>query len=374
LRCCKYLPILTGIIPTIPISLSKEINDMRFATGLTVSVVTLAATLNLTAIASTEEAASKEAVTPPPSGTAVAAPAATGTAVVATVNGVPISRAELDRATQGLLAQTRMPAPTEPQQKQQIEAMALDMLIAQEALYQAAQSVPIPDLDKKVEEKLNAAKARFGTPEAFEKALGQTGMTVAEFKDHLTRDTLIGAYLEQEITAKITITSEQAKQYYNENLDKFKKPEAVHASHILIGVDAKATPEEKQAAKQKAEELLAKIKGGADFAEIAKAESTCPSAPKGGDLGTFGPGQMVKPFEEVVFSLQDGAVSDVVETQFGYHIIKSQGKTPSETVPFDQVQARIQAQLKNVEVKKQLGAKVETLKQAAKIEKPALAQ
>ncbi|MBP6808794.1 MAG: peptidyl-prolyl cis-trans isomerase [Chromatiaceae bacterium] len=168
-------------------------------------------------------------------------------------------------------------------------------------------------------------------------------------------------------------TTDQAKQFYDANPDKFKQPETLKASHILIGADAKATPEEKQAAQQKANELLAKIKGGADFAELAKAESTCPSAKKGGDLGSFGRGQMVKPFEEVAFSLQDGEVSEVVETPFGYHIIKSQGKTPSETVPFAQVEERIKSLLKNDEAKKWLTAKIGELKQTAKIEKPSSA-
>lgn len=347
---------------------------MRLTTGLSLSVVTLAIALSIATIVSAEDPANKPAAEPTSPANSAAAPSAPSTAVVATVNGVAISRAELDMATQVLLGQAKMPAPTDPQQRQQIEAMALDSLIAQELLYQAAKSVHIADLDNKVEEKINAAKARFGTPEAFEKALAQSKMTEQELKDRMTREVMIGAYLEQEISAKITITPEQAKQFYDANPDMFKKPESVHASHILIGVDPKATPEEKQAARQKANDLHAKIKGGADFAEIAKAESTCPSAKKGGDLGTFGPGQMVKPFEDAAFSLENGAVSDVVETQFGYHIIKSQGKTPGETVPFDQVQEKIQMHLKTAETQKQLAAKVEALKQAAKIEKPAQAQ
>ncbi len=347
---------------------------MRLTTGLSVSVVTLAIALSIATIVSAEDLASKAAGAPPTPAVPAATAPSTDTAVVATVNGVVISRAELDQATQVLLAQARMPAPTDPQQKQQIEGMALESLIAQELLYQAAKSVEIADLDKKVEEKISAAKARFGTPEAFEKALAQSKMTEQELKERMIREVMIGAYIEQEITAKITITPEQAKQFYDGNPDMFKKPESLHASHILIGVDAKATPEEKQAAKKKADDLLAKIKGGADFAELAKAESTCPSAKKGGDLGTFGPGQMVKPFEVAAFSLEDGAVSDVVETQFGYHIIKSQGKTPGETVPYDQVQEKIQLHLKNAETQKQLAAKVEALKQAGKIEKPAQTQ
>ena len=352
---------------------------MRFALGLQVSLASLAAILGMSPLnaaaadtppATPAPAASQAAPAPAaaPASAPAAAPAVEASTVIAKVNEVPITAGDLNRALRAMLSQSRMPAPTDPAQRQQIEAMALDTLIAQEVLYQAAKDVAIADLDQQVAAKIEAAKARLGTPEAFAQALAQTGITEEQFKVHLARDLKIGTYIQQEVDAKVTITPEQARQFYDQNQDKFKKPESLHASHILIGTDAGATPEAKAAAKQKADDLLAKIKGGADFAELAKAESTCPSAQKGGDLGSFGRGQMVKPFEEAAFSLQDGEVSGVVETQFGYHIIKSQGKTPSEIVPFEQVEARIMTQLKNQEVKKQLAAKVEALKQAAKVE------
>lgn len=340
---------------------------MRLPTEHKVSIAALAAILTIP-VSAAETNPPNPAVPTPAVTVTAPIPAPTTNEVVATVNGVAISRAEIDQAAQMLLAQSRNPAPTDPQQQRQVQDAALNLVIDQELLYQAAKGLPVADLDNRVEEKFNAAQARFATPEAFEHALGQAGLTGQEFKDRLARDLLIATYIDQEVTAKITITPEQAKQFYDANPDKFKQPESVKASHILIGADAKATPEEKQAAQQKANDILAKIKGGADFAELAKAESSCPSAKKGGDLGSFGRGQMVKPFEEVAFSLQDGAVSEVVETPFGYHIIKSQGKTASATVPFAQVEDKIKSLLKNEEVKKQLLARIEALKQAAKIE------
>ena len=343
---------------------------MRLPTELKVSIAALAAILTIPAgVTAAETTPPNPAVAMPAATVTAPAPASTASEVVATVNGVAISRAEVEQAARMLLAQSRTPAPTDPEQQRKVQDAALNLLIDQELLYQAAKGLTVADLDKQVEEKFNAAQARFGTPEAFEQALGQAGLTGQEFKDRLARDLLIASYIDREVTAKITLAPEQAKQFYDANPDKFTQPESVKASHILIGADAKATLEEKQAAQQKANDILAKIKGGADFAELAKAESTCPSAKKGGDLGSFGRGQMVKPFEEVAFSLQDGAVSEVVETPFGYHIIKSQGKTAGETVPFAQVEEKIKSLLKNEEVKKQLVARIEALKQAAKIEK-----
>ena len=103
-------------------------------------------------------------------------------------------------------------------------------------------------------------------------------------------------------------------------------PEQVRASHILIStkpIDPNADPNQAKAqAKDKAEELLKKVKDGADFAALAKENSDCPSNAQGGDLGLFPRGQMVKPFEDAAFALKVGEISDLVETQFGYHIIK----------------------------------------------------
>ena len=113
------------------------------------------------------------------------------------------------------------------------------------------------------------------------------------------------------------------------------------------------------------------MKGGADFAELAKKESTCPSGKNGGDLGDFGRGQMVKPFEDAAFSLKQGEVSGVVETQFGFHIIKSAGKTEGGTVPFDQIKGQIEEYLKKGEIDKLAMARVEELKKVARIEYPA---
>ena len=123
---------------------------------------------------------------------------------------------------------------------------------------------------------------------------------------------------------KMQTTEEEAKKFYNENAAKFQGNEQRHASHILIGVSATATPEAKAEAKKKAEQVLAEVKKSpAKFAELAKKYSQDPgSAEKGGDLGTFARGSMVKPFEEAVFSMKPGDISGLVQSDFGYHIIK----------------------------------------------------
>lgn len=144
----------------------------------------------------------------------------------------------------------------------------------------------------------------------------------------------------------MTVSDDEVKQYYNENAAKFQGDEQRRASHILISFGGKVDEAGKKAARDKAQSILAEIKKDPkQFAALAKKYSQDPgSAEKGGDLGLFGRGMMVKPFEEAVFSMSPGAVSDLVESEFGYHIIqlteiKGQGQS------LDEVKANIRAEL-----------------------------
>ena len=145
---------------------------------------------------------------------------------------------------------------------------------------------------------------------------------------------------------KMQTTEDEAKKFYNENAAKFQGNEQRHASHILIGVSAAASPEAKAEAKKKAEQVLAEVKKSpAKFAELAKKYSQDPgSAEKGGDLGTFARGSMVKPFEEAVFSMKPGDISGLVQSDFGYHIIKLT-EIVGQGQGFDALKPQIRAEL-----------------------------
>lgn len=153
---------------------------------------------------------------------------------------------------------------------------------------------------------------------------------------------LASQYVKIEIADKISATEEEMVLYYKSRQDEFKVPEKVKARHILVMAAAKASEEEKKRAREKAEEILKRIKAGEDFAKLASEFSDDPgSKAKGGDLGFFARGKMVKPFEEAAFSLAAGQVSDIVETPFGYHIIKVEEKTEAYTEPYDKVKDKV---------------------------------
>lgn len=156
------------------------------------------------------------------------------------------------------------------------------------------------------------------------------------------------------VASQITVSDADIKSYYEQNAQRYATPEQRSASHILIAVDKNAPEAEKAAAKAKAEQLLAQLrKNPASFAKLAKDNSQDPgSAERGGDLGFFGRGMMVKPFEDAAFSMKEGEISNLVQSDFGYHIIQLNDVKPATKKTLDEVKNEIAA-----EIKKQLAAK-----------------
>ncbi|MFS8933498.1 SurA N-terminal domain-containing protein [Cupriavidus taiwanensis] len=150
------------------------------------------------------------------------------------------------------------------------------------------------------------------------------------------------------LAASQAVTPEELKSYYESNIARFRVDEQRRASHILISAPKDAPAAQRQAAKDKATKLLEEVRKQPDsFAEVARKNSQDPgSAAKGGDLGFMGRGALVKPFEDAMYALKEGQVSDVVETDFGYHIIKLTGTKPAETRPLEAVRTELEAELR----------------------------
>lgn len=171
-----------------------------------------------------------------------------------------------------------------------------------------------------------------------------------------TKKSLMKSYNFSKTIEGVEVSEEDMKKYYVENKDYFKKPESVHAAHILIDDEEKAADLAKQA------------REGADFADLAKEHSSCPSNQNGGDLGTFGRGQMVPEFDQKVFDMEDGEISDPVKTQFGYHIIKRFEGSPEEAKSFDDVRGEIQMELTRQKQQQRYLDKVAELEKKYKVE------
>jgi len=220
-----------------------------------------------------------------------------------------------------------------------------------------------------VKNQLDAVRKNFPSEEAFVQAMAADGTTVDKVQQDITRRLQISKLIDQEITPTLVVPAADVRAFYDQNLDKFKEDASVRASHILITVPPDAGAPQRQEARAKAEEVLKKVRAGADFAQLARTESQDPgSASQGGDLGFFGQGQMVPPFDAAAFGLKPGAISEVVETQFGFHIIKVAERKPEATRPFDAVKERIAQFLKQREVQERVLARAKELRSKSKVE------
>ena len=245
----------------------------------------------------------------------------------------------------------------------------LESLIEREILYQQSQKVGIQVTDQTVDDQLAAIKKRFPNETEYKNALSKMNLSEDEVKAQIKRGLSIKELIDQQISSKVVITDEESKAYYDKNPQMFKQPEQIKASHILIKVDAKADEAKKAEARKKIEEVQQKLKDGGDFAALAKEHSEGPSSAKGGDLGYFRRGQMVKPFEEAALALKPNEVSDVVETRFGYHIIKVYDNKPEQTQAYADVKEKIIQRMKQEKIEKEAIQYVGKLKKDAKLEK-----
>ena len=156
------------------------------------------------------------------------------------------------------------------------------------------------------------------------------GIAIETMRTQVGQASAIQKLLEMEVYPQAMVSEKESRIFFENNPQYFKRPEEVKASHILIQVAPDANDEEKLAARKKIEDIQKKIEAGDDFADLARQYSEGPSNVNGGDLGYFDRKKMVKPFSDAAFDLKPGQVSDIVETQFGYHLIKVYDKKPSQ--------------------------------------------
>lgn len=290
--------------------------------------------------------------------------------VVAKVNGVGIKALSLDAAVNNFVANQKMfGVNVSDADKVNLRKDILEQLINAELLYQESQKLPLGDLGKEIDDQYESIKKGFKTEDEFLKVLKDRGATVDDLKNDIKKGISITKYLDGNVFNDLPAVSEdEKKQEYEKNKDKLSVPESVKASHILIKVSKDAKEQAKKKLKTKIEGLRKKAAAGEDFAKLAKENSEDTSAANGGDLGYFRRGEMVKPFEDAAFSLNNGQISNVIETEFGYHVLKVIDKKPARTLSYDEVKEDITNFLVSKKKREALDKVVEELKKTAKIE------
>jgi peptidyl-prolyl cis-trans isomerase C len=289
---------------------------------------------------------------------------------VAVVNGVTISKDTYDRELNFFV---RRAAPGGKQipdvQMAQMKNEVLESLIDRELLYQESKKKGIQVKSEAVSDQLQKIQQRYPNKEEFKKLLSDIGLTESDVQAQIERGMAIQELIDKEVAEKIEVSDEETKSFYDKNPQLFQQPEQVKASHILIKVQADAPDAQKAEARKKIEAVQQKVQKGEDFATLAKTYSEGPSGPRGGDLGYFRRGQMVKPFEDAAFSLKPNETSEIVETRFGYHLIKVNDKKPAKKMTYAEVKDRLNEHLKKKKTDSEANTYLETLRKEAKIEK-----
>lgn len=291
--------------------------------------------------------------------------------VVAKVNDEPIFVSEVEKITGKMFqqAQLQFRRQLSAEDSVRIRQNALEWLIAQKLFEQEATRQRVEVSDVEVEQILAQLRQRFSTEEEFENALAQDGLTIEKLRQNVRSDVRLQKLLAAEVKNQLTPISEQAALvYYQANPQYFQAPERVHARHILFKVDKDVSPAEEDKVRKKAEQVLQLAKSEKDFAELAQKYSEGPTASKGGDLGFFGHGDMIQPFDEAVFQLEVGEISDLVKTAYGYHIIKLEEKKSTGTQPFQEVTQSIKTHLLQQKRAEAVQNYIEKLKKEANIE------
>lgn len=256
-------------------------------------------------------------------GTDYSRPAASPNArTIAIVNGAKITSDDFDREVQALPDYIQAMADTPDGRKELIDTLVMRELIMQQAKKDGT------DKSAAVAEKM------------------------AELRDRVIVDT----YLKKRVETDSKISDAELKEFYEQNKDSFKTGNQIKASHVLVKTE------------EEAKQIQEELKNGADFEQVAKDKSIDSSASKGGDLGWFGKGSMVPPFENAAFALNEGQVSDIVKSDFGYHIIKMTGKRAAGVREFAEVKEQIRATLLPSKQQQVFATLKDDLKKDAKIE------
>ncbi len=301
--------------------------------------------------------------------------------VAVTVNGknitegdlIPGIQQEISRLTRG----GQIPPAFIQQLAPRLRGKVLDKMIAEQLLLEEVAKENIVITDEEILKEITTVIEQRGIAkdlESFKQMIAAEGENFEDIKAQVKRGLSIQQLISKHVDDQIKVTADDTKAYYDEHTEEFEVPEKVKVSHILISTESKdpnADPNEiKAEAKTKADALLTQLKDGADFAELAMANSSCPSAEKGGDLGMLTKGQTVAPFEEAAFALEVGKLSDVVETRFGYHIIKVAQHDDAKQLTYEEAQEDIQKQLETEKSNSLADAYVTSLKEKATIVYP----
>lgn len=252
--------------------------------------------------------------------------------IVGSINGEKIFLREVEGELNDFIKRFNDIKPLKKTEMDDLKYSVLGKLIEKKILFQETKRLNISVSDKELDERVKDILGDYSSLRLKE-ILERNGMTFQVWKAKIRENIIIEKLIEQEVNSKIVLSEKELADYYNAFPDKFMQPLYVHALQIVVETESEARAIRKRIIK------------GADFAEAAKTESLSPDRKKGGDLGFFSKGQMPKEFDNVVFNLNVGEISEVVQTPYGYHIFKVLEKREAKKIDFFEAREKIKKEL-----------------------------
>lgn len=298
------------------------------------------------------------------------APAASASAPteVARVNGVAVTSDRLAAALSALIPQESFHRNVDAHRMAELRTRALSSVVDDELAYQDGLRRGWRAAPADVRKAWDQTVARYGGPASFTSALRQSGLSRASVEQEITRQLLVERNYNESVMKGCRVTPAEAQHFFGEHPERFVEPEQLHVLAITVGVNPSSPPSAWPEAKARAAQARAALDEGTAFDVVARTYSTDPSREKGGDMGFVHRGSLASPFEEVVERLSTGGTSAVVESLYGYHILRVPEVRPAQARSFEQVSATLATDLSATRCAERKVAWLSELRAAARVQ------
>jgi parvulin-like peptidyl-prolyl isomerase len=288
---------------------------------------------------------------------------------VAKVNDTVLTEVDLEKALNEIMPAGVFHGGFSSKRREKYRPQAFEKMIEKELFYQEALKIGLKIDEEIIEAEREKTIKRLGGEKRFQAALEKAGLTDEQYQQSLRKKELVERFITIEISDKAQPTDEEIKDYYRRNKNKFMRPEARKITHILISVPPGASAEERKLKKAQAQEVIDRINAGEDMSDVAWKYSTGPYRVKGGDMGLVHRGRLYPELEKEVFKLEPGKLSGIIETIYGYHIVRVGEVKAAEQLDLKDVYDNIKMDLTKNNEKQIRQDLVDSLRSQARIEK-----
>jgi len=288
---------------------------------------------------------------------------------VAKVNDTVLTEADLEQALNEIMPAGVFHGGFSSKKREEYRPQAFEKMIEKELFYQEAVKIGLKIDEEIIKAEREKTIERLGGEKKFKVALKNGGLSDEQYQQRLRKKQLVKRFITIEISEQARPTDEEIKDYYRRNEQKFMRPEARKLTHILISVQPEASAEERKLKKAQAQEVIDRINAGEEMSDVAWNHSMGPYRVKGGDMGLVHSGRLYPDLEKEVFQLEPGKLSGIIETIYGYHVVRVEEVKEAEQLDLRDVYDKIKMELTKRNEKQIREDRVASLRAQARIEK-----